>query len=194
MEFGVLNGESIVDMYRQLRGIVSDVYGFDTFEGLPSVQNNEVDVNSVKLFPLTGNTGTFETLTVDEVHKFICLACRIPSEQLHLEKGLFSDTFRRVPTKTYKDKGMLLGAYIDCTLYSATKEVLDYISPLVQTGTWLFFDDFWTFRGSPLHGPQRAISEWLKENENIGIQEHLSFRGFGKAFIVYIKDENLESV
>lgn len=41
MEFGIMNGETAIQAYRQLRGIVTDVYGFDTFSGHP--EHQEVD-------------------------------------------------------------------------------------------------------------------------------------------------------
>ncbi len=188
MEFGVLNGESIVDMYRQLRGHLTHVYGFDTFEGLPDSSKSDVDENSKSLFPISGDTGTFQTMDIDQVEKFIKLACRIQADKLHLYKGLFSDTLPKFNSSSLSTNGPLLGAYIDCTLYSATKEVLDFLSDKVTTGTWLFFDDYWTFRGSPFHGPQRAINEWLSENPQLGIQDHMNFRGFGKVFIAYEKN------
>ena len=188
LEFGVLNGESIIDAYRQIRGHVTSIYGFDTFEGLPSVLQDSSDQLGTTLNPLSANQGTFKTMDVEEVHRLICLSCRIDPNNLKLVKGLFSDTLPKFDTSEFKGKGPLLGVYVDCTLYSATKQVLDFVSPFIETGTWLFFDDYWTFRGSPFHGPQKAIREWLSEHPELGIQDHMNFRGFGKAFIAYKND------
>jgi len=188
MEFGVLNGESIIDAYRQLRGHLTHVYGFDTFAGLPELGEIDLERKAAEFNPISGDSGTFKTMDAGEVHRLITLSCRIPDASLTLVKGIFSDTLPVFDKDTLKLKGPLLGVYVDCTLYSATKQVLDFIAPLIETGTWLFFDDYWTFRGSPYHGPQRAIREWLNENSSIGLQDHMNYRGFGKVFVAYRKD------
>ena len=55
LEFGVLNGESIIDAYRQIRGHVTSIYGFDTFEGLPSVlQDSLISLGQLELYRPTG--------------------------------------------------------------------------------------------------------------------------------------------
>ncbi|QIR37983.1 hypothetical protein HCG51_15590 [Tolypothrix sp. PCC 7910] len=41
MEFGVLNGEAMIDAYRQFRGVVSYYLGFDSFEGLPDLTESD---------------------------------------------------------------------------------------------------------------------------------------------------------
>ncbi|QIR37984.1 hypothetical protein HCG51_15595 [Tolypothrix sp. PCC 7910] len=65
--------------------------------------------------------------------------------------------------------------------------VLKFIDDLVVTGTWILFDDYWCYRGSPLHGQQKAIQEWLNGHERIGLSGYSNFKGFGRAFIVYEK-------
>ena len=76
---------------------------------------------------------------------------------------------------------------IDCDLYSSTVDVLKFIDDLVVGGTWILFDDYWCFRGSPLHGQQKAIQEWLERNPKLGLNGYCNFNGFGRAFIAYEK-------
>ena len=35
MEFGIMNGDTAITAYRNLRGYVNHIYGFDTFSGHP---------------------------------------------------------------------------------------------------------------------------------------------------------------
>lgn len=40
--------------------------------------------------------------------------------------------------------------------------MLNFITPLVQGGTVLVFDDWFSFRGSPFKGVQKAFYEWAE--------------------------------
>lgn len=50
MEFGILNGECIIDAYRQFRGLFSHYYGFDSFDGLPALSS--YDKEAADLMPV----------------------------------------------------------------------------------------------------------------------------------------------
>jgi O-methyltransferase len=52
--------------------------------------------------------------------------------------------------------------WLDADLYSSTVPVLNFITPLVQDGTVLVFDDWFSFRGSPFKGVQKAFYEWVE--------------------------------
>lgn len=188
MEFGVLNGESMADVYRQLRGSpIKHYYGFDSFEGLPELSKD--DQNSLQYTPCFYE-GNFKSMQKDFVKKSIMSTCRIKEEDLTLVEGFFSDSLKSFNKDMLKDKGSPLLVYIDCDLYSSTKDVLEFITDLVIDGTWILFDDYWTYRGSPEKGEQKAIREWLKKNKHIELQDYCNFNGWGKAFIVHKYSEN----
>ena len=46
--------------------------------------------------------------------------------------------------------------YIDCDLYESTVPVLRFVLPLLQTGTVIAFDDWYSFNGDPERGGQLA--------------------------------------
>ncbi len=184
MEFGVLNGKGIIDAYRQLRGQLTYVYGFDSFEGLPDL--SEEDKIGAEMMPIFYK-GNFKSMDFEFVRENIISSCRIPREKLTLVKGFFSDTLPAFDISTLKDKGDPICIYIDCDLYSATKEVLHFIQDIIVTGTWILLDDYWCYRGSPKFGQRRAFEEWLNSNTRIGVSEYGNFLGFGKAFIAYEK-------
>lgn len=181
MEFGILNGESVIDAVRQLRGGLKKVYGFDSFEGLPPL--NQIDEDSTGLTP-SFKTGSYKGLSEQEVRKNIELSSRIHSSDLILTPGFYDVSLPGFDKQQLTGSGFPLLFYIDCDLYSSTARVLTFISDLVQDGSWLLFDDYWCYRGSPKYGQRRAISEWLESSPDLSLSPYSNFRGFGKAFIV----------
>ena len=108
-------------------------------------------------------------------------------DELTLVPGYFSEVLPRIDKASICSNGVPLCIYIDCDLYSSTRDVLEFIDDLVVTGTWILFDDYWFYRGSPLHGEQKAIREWLNASERIDLSKYGNFNGFGSAFIAYEK-------
>jgi len=73
---------------------------------------------------------------------------------------------------------------IDCDLYSSTKCVLEFITPLIVNGTILIFDDWLAYKGSPDRGEQLACSEWLDTNPELSLVPFARFGLTQQAFIV----------
>jgi len=183
MEFGILNGECMIDAYRQFRGMTSHFYGFDSFEGLPELSNE--DQFSAKLTPIFSK-GNYTSMKQEFVRESILSSCRMLSEELTLTKGFFNESLPAFSSSAENNKVKPINiAYIDCDLYSSTVDVLKFIEDKVVSGTWILFDDYWCYRGSPMHGQQKAIREWLDRYKRIGLQPYCNFDGWGRAFIVY---------
>jgi O-methyltransferase len=185
MEFGVLNGECMIDAYRQFRGLFSHFLGFDSFEGLPDLSAE--DIVSAELMPIF-HQGNYASMQYEYVKKVILNSCRMEAEELTLVKGLFSKSLPEFQKEELKQYGIPLVIYIDCDLYSSTVDVLHFIDDLIVTGTWIIFDDYWCYRGSPYHGEQKAIREWMDGHKRIGLQPYCNLEGWSRAFIVYEKD------
>lgn len=188
MEFGVLNGECMIEAYRQFRGVFSHYYGFDSFEGLPDLSPEDQSARALSPRFATGN---FKSLPEDQVRGTIQSSCRMQPSELTLVKGYFSDTLPSMDRAMLRTHGVPLCVYIDCDLYSATRDVLDFLTGILVTGTWLLFDDYWFYRGSPNHGEQRAVGEWLKTNGRFGLSPYCNFNGYGRAFLAYELDESV---
>jgi O-methyltransferase len=77
---------------------------------------------------------------------------------------------------------------IDCDLYSSTKDVLTFITPLLVDGSILIFDDWYAYKGSPFKGERLATFEWLQDNPNIVLSEFASRGTHQRAFIVNFKN------
>lgn len=138
LEFGVFNGQSIMSIRDAVeshysRGVlrrrpVKRIYGFDSFEGLREKFENV-------------GVGYFAT----EVPK-------IP--RVTLVKGYFEES---LTPELAAEIGTVSFAHLDADLYSSTKFVLEWLTPLLQTGSLLLFDEFLGENKSE----KRALDEWV---------------------------------
>jgi len=78
--------------------------------------------------------------------------------------------------------------WIDCDLYSSTRTVLDFITPYLQYGTLLLFDDWFAFLADPNAGQQRAFREWLEKNPQLRAVELMRFGWCGNSFVIHLMD------
>jgi len=135
-EFGVYNGVTVKILRDALDSSV-DVYGFDSFEGLPE---DWVGTGFKK--------GYF---TTDGV---------IPEMGgVKFYKGWFCDTIDQFIQDVSPQPAALI--HIDCDLYSSTKEVLDKMLPYITKNTILVFDE-WIYNSNEKCNDheQRAFFEW----------------------------------
>ncbi len=115
LEFGVFNGKSI---RRIAEFSPSDIYGFDSFEGIPEAWNDEP-------------SGSYSAEGV------------LPAvpKNVRLVKGWFNDT---IPTflNQLKQDPVIRFLHIDCDLYCSTKTIFDLLGKYIQPGTVILFDEF----------------------------------------------------
>jgi hypothetical protein len=185
LEFGVFNGGSMLEAYGLLRGLVTHLYGFDSFDGLPELSSEDREAA-----PLTPSfvPGNFRSLGPEAVRQLILAgATRLPPENLILTPGFYEQTLPKFDVAQLEGKGPCLVAHVDCDLYSSSRDVFAFLDGLVTTGTWLLLDDYWTYRGSPNHGQRRAFEEWMATSKRIGATEYTSYNGFSKAYVLYEK-------
>jgi hypothetical protein len=116
LEFGVYNGESLLMFADRCND--RQVFGFDTFEGLPTDW-------------WTRPAGTFKNTTP------------IPERpNLVLIKGLFDET---IPNFLTGWCGHAALVHIDCDLYQSTISCLLPILPRCQVGSVILFDEYWNY-------------------------------------------------
>lgn len=130
LEFGVYSGTTL-EIIAKLRN--GEVYGFDSFEGLPE------DWRS------TFEAGTF---AVDELP-------RVPGAELIV--GWFDDT---LPEFLDEHPGQIALLHIDGDLYSSAKTVLDLCGPHLAEGSVVIFDEYFNFPGWEQH-EHRAWEEYV---------------------------------
>lgn len=164
-EFGVGWGETLSLFLTALRqasrtaGLKideSEIFLFDSFEGLPEPKF-ERDKNSA-YWKKRDFANSIEHI------KNVVAKKRIDSSAMHFVKGYFE------PSLTDKLRNQLMSSppgiiTVDCDYYSSTKTVLEWLGPLLSTGTLFYFDDIWNFGGNPHYGENGAINEFNAEHK-----------------------------
>ena len=151
-------------------------FAFDSFKGLPK-QNNEDSEHS------RFHEGRFKSSK-----DFFFRACKL--QNLDLSKIIVCEGFyeNSLNDEMRKKNNLTKAAIvmIDCDLLSSTRTVLKFITPLIQNGTILIFDDWFTYKGMRKKGQQKAVNDWLIENKYISLLEHSRYGKSQKSFIVNI--------
>jgi len=135
LEFGVYKGGSLRRL-AEARGD-ADVYGFDSFDGLPADWRSGYPKGAFELpsdrIPLIPGASIIKGLFADTLPGFL--------RALHLLDG---------PRVTF--------VHVDCDLYSSTKTVLEHCLPYMDHGSVLVFDELHSYEGCEAH-EMRALKE-----------------------------------
>ncbi len=131
LEFGVASGRTISHIANQL---TSNIYGFDSFEGLPESWRSGFEKGS--------------------------FAGGIPSvpPNVQLIKGWFKDTLPGFLADHTEQVSLL---HVDCDIYSSTKTILDLLAPRLHAGSVIVFDEYWNYPGWR-QNEHKAFLEFLK--------------------------------
>lgn len=168
LEFGVWQGRTFAAACRlaQERSLKMRFWAFDSFEGLPSDEGmfhkGEFSSSQARFLRNLKKTGA-DLARVEVVPGWFDKLGPLPSLKARI-------------------------IWIDCDLYESTVPVLKLITPTLQSGTVIFFDDWNCFAGDPDQGEQRACAEWLRENPEITLRSFLPFGWHGQSFIVRKSD------
>ncbi len=190
LEFGVLAGwtaRHFAEVSRDM-AFYSDVYLFDSFEGLPRAK---WDVDRASYDVVRGvwreemklpDSFEHEIGSTIDVHVGLMLAQVISPERIKIRKGFYSDTLQ-APLSC---KAAIV--HLDCDLYQSTVEVFSALErdDVLQDGTVLMFDDWNCNRGNPAFGQRRAFAEFLDRNAGRWSASHYLNYGFNcAAFILH---------
>jgi hypothetical protein len=108
-------------------------------------------------------------------------------KRVFVVSGFFEESLRP-DNPLVRDLRKAAVVWIDCDLYSSTRTVLDFITPYLQYGTLLLFDDWFAFLADPNAGQQRAFREWLEKNPQLRAVELMRFGWCGNSFVIHITD------
>lgn len=165
-EFGTFWGSSFFPNYFRFRHwLAGSFYAFDSFRGLSTPDADETR--------FTG--GDFaEGAYCANTRSFAALAdmLQVPRERLAIIPGFYDRTLAGVdPARYGLAPHSLSVCYIDCDLREPTAQVLDFVTPLVETGGLIYFDDWRLCRASRVVGERAAALAWLARNPSIELIE-----------------------
>jgi len=126
------------------------IVGFDSFQGLP-VPKHEADEH------VDWYKGKF-SYSKDFVMKKI-EETGFPLNNVLLIEGFYEDSLNE---ENFLKISHLVPSIItiDVDYYSSAKMALEFIAPILKSGTFFYFDDYWSFHGHPQMGEIRAINEF----------------------------------
>jgi hypothetical protein len=160
-EFGLGWGETLTKYIGALRAFCRDlkrdirdykIFGFDSFEGLPGSEDPRDE-------RIHWKRGAFSH-SQDEVLSAIRRAGINPDNgSVRLVKGFFEKSLN-VPLREELSKYPPSIITMDADLYSSTKTVLEWLRPILGSGTMFYFDNIWSFHGNPKYGEIAAINEF----------------------------------
>ena len=186
LEFGVFEGKSFklsmraaVRFYK--KGLASSprFFAFDSFSGLPEpdTEKDHAAVVSKGYF----NSGQ------EKFEKNIRSASR--GWEVLVIPGFYETSLTpEVVEKHNLSKAAFVN--IDCDIYPSALQALRFVTPFLQNGTALFFDDWFYSGGNMELGEARACTEWLRENPDLTLVDFGLGAIGGKVFIVNRTDSN----
>lgn len=165
-EFGVYSGvsvDNILEIYTKANLTNLDVWGFDSFEGLPE-ETTDVNDSYYKSIWGEGEFSSCDYLDVNDPQKAADIIQKQLSEKyqsfnIQMIVGFFCDSLSVDPK--YKPASLI---DIDVDQYTGAKEALDFCwqNQLFQEGTLIYYDDW---EGDNF-GEGKAHHEFLK-NKNL---------------------------
>ncbi|HEX7302894.1 class I SAM-dependent methyltransferase [Lentzea sp.] len=118
LEFGVYTGTTLKIIANAADG--REVYGFDSFTGLPEDWRTGFEAGAFGLEQLPDVPGA------------------------ELIAGWFDDT---LPGFAAEHPGPVAFLHVDCDLYSSTKTVLEHVGSRLRTGSVVLFDEYFNYQG-----------------------------------------------
>jgi len=170
-ECGVASGGSLAMLASLLRARRSErhLYGFDTWEGLPEPQREDVSAASAAVGGLFRDASLGSVRRTFRAHGF---ADGEIDHRVTLTRGRFDETLPGFA-------GLLALVHVDADLYGSYRDALDGLWPRLNAGGIVALDEY----GTELWpGAQRAVDEFLARLPS-GAAELRADRRIGKWFL-----------
>ena len=156
LEFGVFTGSSFCHSMRCCRAMAklnpkvmaTRFFGFDSFSGFGALDEKD-------RHPFY----TDETFSTDfhAVRKRVQRVAKAMT--FELVPGFFSESLQGGPGKYRIEKARII--FVDSDTYASSREALRFCVPIVQEGTFIVLDDYFSYRGSENRGVAKAFTEFL---------------------------------
>lgn len=174
-EFGLWRGKTFRYAHRlKKRYRLSDMklWGFDSFEGLPAIDDEHHNV---------WHQGEFAY--PEEAFRRMVRRAGFKDAEFELVKGFYETSLNDALHQRMAGSHAAI-VYIDCDLYTSAAQALRFTRRYLVEGSVLCFDEYWGYRGSPDQGEQKALRDFLAENPSVTVVPWLDYAPLGKSFIV----------
>ena len=155
------------------------IFGFDSFEGLPNKISPKDDHKE-------WYKGCYSNSLSDIKQKVIKQGIDLRRGNVHFIKGFYEETLTPTLRNELRDYPPSI-VTVDCDYYSSTKTVLEWLRPMLFSGTIFYFDDIWSFHGNPNYGELGAINEFNKAGK--GQLTPIPLFGLNSKIFIYSRRE-----
>lgn len=149
-------------------------WSFDSFAGLPDSDPNDEHPKWTK-----GNYSVPISIFRQIVERH-----GIPASDYTAVEGFYSDTIgpnAKQPTDFANDIGLV---YIDCDMYSSTKDAFHFLKGRLKHGMIIAFDDYFCFSERQISGERLAMLEFLETDDRFEFVPFFPINWHGNSFIV----------
>lgn len=155
LEFGVASGSSYIQLASK---IIYDKWpcvliGFDSWQGLPK------EIEGVHFHP-SWQVGAYAFSRQIVENKIKKLGVILPDKRFQFVDGWLENSLTKELQQSIKN---LIFVNIDIDLYVSTVVVLNFLTPILQKGTQIYFDD-WYEKAPELCGERLALKQWTEKN------------------------------
>ncbi len=149
-------------------------YAFDSFDGLPELENS-VSVKNWKRGSLTTSESDF--MRILEKHG-------LNYKKITPIKGFYKDSLNdKLINRLLKNNVKTSLVTIDCDLYESAVPVFEFIDDFLQEGTILYLDDLFVGnKGNQNKGVSKAFQEYIKKSK-WSFNQHLEVSWWGRTYI-----------
>ena len=178
LEFGVFTGSSFCHSIRCFKQLVkfnpnisnTKFYGFDSFSGFG-------DINREDEHPFYRNNN-FKT-SLSKVERRVK---RVAGDiAFQLIPGFFNESLKDGPEKMKIEKARII--FIDSDTFISANQALSFCHSIVQTGTFIVLDDYFSYKGREDRGVRRAFSEFIDEGK-YKVRQVFSYGMGGMVYVI----------
>lgn len=151
-------------------------YAYDSFCGMPSD-------NSEDAYDERWNKGNLTT-SEDEFKRLI-KESNFSLENVRTIKGYYQESLPAINFENTFNSRKAALVTIDCDLYESSLPIFKVLDEIVQEGTILYIDDYFTgYKGNPTKGVSKALHDWEHES-TWKLKEYRDIGWAGKSYIIY---------
>lgn len=158
------------------------LWAFDSFEGLPE-QGDSRDEHP------QWTPGTMTT-SLAEFHR-LCRRSAIPNDRYSAVPGYYSDSLRADAGGPRPEQVAL--AYVDCDLYSSTREVLAFLELRLRPGSIVAFDDYYCYAPDGPSGERLASRQHFGADSRWTLVPYIQYGWAGMSFVVEKREIGLSA-
>jgi len=174
-EFGCHSGRtfsSAINSSKFLKLKNFKFYAFDSFQGLPNTLKEDGS------FFKTGEYYTSKKTFLNIIKK----NTGIDSNDIYIYEGFYENSLTNELSKKLPKAGII---YIDCDLYSSTKDVLKFLKNHITNGTIILLDDYYcASKTGHIRGQRHAFDDFIKSESIYNFEHYKNYSDFGTIFFV----------